>query len=74
MCRHFVAAACLVSVWLRIVSAVPGTALFVTGDDYAGIPAVPMGPDFTIEAWLFMTEANTEVFGEVRLVRVLPAC
>ncbi len=54
---------------LAYVTAVPGSALFITGDDYIGVPPVKLGPDFSIETWLFVTEANTEVFGEVRFSR-----
>ena len=55
------------------VEAVPGNALFVTGEDYVGMNPVPLGPDFTIEAWLFVTEANTAVFGEASSVDALKA-
>jgi hypothetical protein len=52
---------------VHVAEAVPGAAVFVTGEDYIGAQPVPLGPDFTIEGWIFVTNANTGVFGEVRL-------
>ncbi len=63
---HFLLQCLALLVLIPSTYAIPSLAAFLTGEDYVGLPATLNHADFSIEAWVFVTEDNRDASGRVR--------